>query len=208
MAIDIDVSRRLGDRTIAAHFTAGAGLTALFGPSGVGKTSILHMVAGLLRPDRGHIRIGARTLFDAGAGIDLPPEARRIGYVFQDGRLFPHRRVRANLLYGHHLADPVDRWMTLDEAVDFLGIGPLLDRWPRSLSGGEAQRVAIGRALLSGPDCLVMDEPLSSLDAARRGDIMTVIERIRDELKLPILYVSHDRAEVDRLATEVVALDG
>lgn len=206
MAIDIDIERRLGDRTIAVRFIAGPGLTALFGPSGVGKTSILGMVAGLLKPDRGHIRIGNRTLFDG--AVDLPPEARRIGYIFQDGRLFPHRRVRANLLYGHDLADPADRWMTLDEAVAFLGIGHLLDRWPHTLSGGEAQRVAIGRALLRGPDCLLMDEPLSSLDAARRGDIMTVIERIRDELKLPILYVSHDRAEVDRLATEVVTLDG
>ncbi|WP_332819987.1 molybdenum ABC transporter ATP-binding protein [Sphingopyxis sp.] len=206
MAIDIDIERRLGDRTIAVRFIAGPGLTALFGPSGVGKTSILAMVAGLLKPDRGHIRIGNRTLFDG--AVDLPPEARRIGYIFQDGRLFPHRRVRANLLYGHDLADPADRWMTLDEAVAFLGIGHLLDRWPHTLSGGEAQRVAIGRALLRGPDCLLMDEPLSSLDAARRGDIMTVIERIRDELKLPILYVSHDRAEVDRLATEVVTLDG
>jgi molybdate transport system ATP-binding protein len=204
MAIDIDVARRLGDRTIAACFTAGPGLTALFGPSGAGKTSILNMVAGLLRPDHGHIRIGARALF--GDGIDLPPEARRVGYVFQDGRLFPHRRVRANLTYGYDLADPANRWMTLDEATDFLGIGHLLDRWPHSLSGGEAQRVAIGRALLRGPEILLMDEPLSSLDAARRGDIMTVIERIRDELKLPILYVSHDRAEVDRLATSVVEI--
>lgn len=206
MSFDIDVERRLGDRRIGVCFTAGAGLTALFGPSGAGKTSILNMVAGLLKPDRGHIRIGDRTLF--GDGVDLPPEARRIGYVFQDGRLFPHRRVRANLLYGHHLADPGTRWMALDEAVEFLGIGHLLDRWPHSLSGGEAQRVAIGRALLRAPQCLLMDEPLSSLDAARREDIMTVIERIRDTLKLPILYVSHDRAEVDRLATEVVALDG
>ena len=204
MAIDIDISRRLGDRTIAARFVAGPGLTALFGPSGVGKTSILNMVAGLIRPDRGHIRIGDRALF--GDGIDLPPEARRVGYVFQDGRLFPHRRVRANLLYGHHLARPGDRWMGLDEAAQFLGIGDLLDRWPHSLSGGEAQRVAIGRALLAAPEILLMDEPLSSLDASRRGDIMVVIERIRDELKLPILYVSHDRVEVDRLATSVVEI--
>lgn len=206
MAIDIDVAKRRGDRIIETRFAAGPGLTALFGPSGAGKTSILGMVAGLLRPDRGHIRIGERTLF--GDGIDLPPEARRVGYVFQDGRLFPHRRVRANLLYGHDLAPPANRWMTLDEAVAFLGIGQLLDRWPHNLSGGEAQRVAIGRALLAGPEILLMDEPLSSLDAARRGDIMTVIERIRDELKLPILYVSHDRAEVDRLATTVVTLGG
>ena len=204
VAIDIDISRRLGDRVIAARFTAGPGLTALFGPSGAGKTSILGMVAGLLRPDRGHIRVGTRTLF--GEGTDLPPEARRVGYVFQDGRLFPHRRVRANLLYGYDLADPANRWMSLDEAVAFLGIGALLTRWPQSLSGGEAQRVAIGRALLAGPQILLMDEPLSSLDAARRDDIMAVIERIRDELALPILYVSHDRAEVDRLATEVVTI--
>lgn len=204
MAIDIDVTKRLGDRTIASRFAAGPGLTALFGPSGAGKTSILNMVAGLLTPDRGHIRIGDRTLFDG--ATDLPPEARRVGYVFQDGRLFPHRRVRANLTYGHDLADPANRWMSLEEAVQFLGIGDLLGRWPQSLSGGEAQRVAIGRALLAGPEILLMDEPLSSLDTARRGDIMTVIERIRDELKLPILYVSHDRAEVDRLATSVVAI--
>ncbi|WP_447757075.1 molybdenum ABC transporter ATP-binding protein [Sphingopyxis fribergensis] len=204
MAIDIDVTRRLGARTIAARFAAGPGLTALFGPSGVGKTSILNMVAGLLRPDRGHIRIGDRLLFDG--VIDLPPDARRVGYVFQDGRLFPHRRVRANLTYGHDLAAPAHRWMSLDEATQFLGIGHLLDRWPHSLSGGEAQRVAIGRALLAGPEILLMDEPLSSLDTPRRSDIMAVIERIRDELKLPILYVSHDRAEVDRLATQVVAI--
>ena len=202
MAIDIDVERRFGASVIAAQFTAEAGLTALFGPSGVGKTSLLNMVAGLLRPDRGHIRIGGRTLFDG--ATDLPPEARRVGYVFQDGRLFPHRRVKANLLYGWRLADPANRWMTLDEAADFLGIGHLLGRWPQSLSGGEAQRVAIGRALLAAPQILLMDEPLSSLDAARRDDIMTVIERIRDELKVPILYVSHDRAEVERLATQIV----
>jgi molybdate transport system ATP-binding protein len=204
MAIDIDIERRLGERTIAARFSAGPGLTALFGPSGVGKTSILNMVAGLLTPDRGHIRIGAHTLF--GEGIDLPPEARRIGYVFQDGRLFPHRRVRANLLYGHHLAAPAGRWMGLDEAAAFLGIGHLLGRWPASLSGGEAQRVAIGRALLAGPEILLMDEPLSSLDASRRGDIMAVIERIRDELRLPILYVTHETAEVERLAGERVMI--
>lgn len=204
MAIDIDVERRFGASVIGAQFTAEAGLTALFGPSGVGKTSLLNMVAGLLRPDRGHIRIGGRTLFDG--ATDLPPEARRVGYVFQDGRLFPHRRVKANLLYGWRLADPANRWMTLDEAADFLGIGHLLGRWPQSLSGGEAQRVAIGRALLAAPQILLMDEPLSSLDAARRDDIMTVIERIRDELKVPILYVSHDRAEVDRLATQIVEL--
>jgi len=206
MSFEIDVQRRLGDRDIAACFTADGGLTALFGPSGAGKSSILNMIAGLLTPDRGTIRVDGQTLFDSAAGTNLPPERRRLGYVFQDGRLFPHRKVRANLLYGHALAAPGDRWMSLDEAVAFLGIGHLLERWPATLSGGEAQRVAIGRALLSGPRFLLMDEPLSSLDTARREEIMAVIERIRDEMKLPILYVSHDRSEIERLATTTVML--
>jgi molybdate transport system ATP-binding protein len=206
MSFEVTVERQLGDVRIAADFAGNGGLTALFGPSGSGKSSILNMVAGLLKPDRGRIVVGGETLFDSAAGINLPPEKRRAGYVFQDGRLFPHKRVRDNLLYGWRLADPARRWMTLDEAVDFLGIGPLLARWPRTLSGGEAQRVAIGRALLSGPRFLLMDEPLSSLDAARRQEIMSVIERIRDELALPILYVSHDHGEVERLAARIVDL--
>ena len=207
MAFDIDVSRRLGDTLIAQRFTAGGGLTALFGPSGSGKTSVLNMIAGLLRPDEGRIAVDGRVLFDSAEMIDLPPEARRLGYVFQDARLFPHRRVRANLLYGHALAPQAERWMALDDAVDFLGIGHLLDRWPATLSGGEAQRVAIGRALLSGARCLLMDEPLSSLDRARREEIIRVILRIRDEMELPILYVTHDRTEIDRLASSAVELD-
>ncbi|MCJ8158431.1 molybdenum ABC transporter ATP-binding protein [Sphingomonas sp. LaA6.9] len=206
MSFEIDVEVRLGAADIAASFSAGPGLTALFGPSGAGKTTILNMVAGLVRPDRGHIVIAGESLFDHDAAIDRPVEARRAGYVFQDGRLFPHRRVRANLLYGELVADPARRWISLEEVTDFLGIGHLLDRWPRTLSGGEAQRVAIGRALLSAPRFLLMDEPLSSLDAARREEIMQVIERVRDTLGLPILYVSHDHAEVERLATTVIAV--
>lgn len=206
MSFDVDIARRLGETEIALRFEAGEGLTALFGPSGAGKTSILNMIAGLMRPDRGRITVKGELLFDMAQGVNLPPERRRLGYIFQDGRLFPHRRVRANLLYGFTLAAPGDRWMTLDEAVDFLGIGHLLDRWPATLSGGEAQRVAIGRALLSAPRFLLMDEPLASLDLPRRAEIMSVIERIRDEMKLPILYVSHDRAEIDRLATTVIQL--
>lgn len=207
MSFEIDVSRRLGDATIALTLYAGPGLTALFGPSGAGKTSVLNMVAGLLKPDSGRIAVGGEVLFDDDGGIDLRPERRRAGYVFQDGRLFPHKRVRANLLYGEKLADPDHRWIGLDEVAAFLGIGHLLDRWPRTLSGGEAQRVAIGRALLSAPRFLLMDEPLSSLDAPRRQEIMEVIERIRDDLAMPILYVSHDRAEVERLATTIVPLE-
>ncbi|MBI1403534.1 MAG: ATP-binding cassette domain-containing protein [Porphyrobacter sp.] len=206
MSFEVCIERRLGERRIAADFAAAGGLTALFGPSGAGKTSLLNMVAGLLRPDAGRIAVGGTVLFDAQRGVDLPARRRRAGYVFQDGRLFPHRRVRDNLLYGWKLARPEDRWMTLDEATGFLGIAHLLDRWPRTLSGGEAQRVAIGRALLSGPRFLLMDEPLASLDRARREEIMEVIERLRDELALPILYVSHDRDEVERLANRVVAV--
>ena len=146
-------------------------------------------------------------LFDAAAKINLPPERRACGYVFQDNRLFPHRSVRDNLLFGWRLAVPGRRFMAPEEAIEFLGIGHLLARMPRTLSGGEGQRVAIGRALLSGPRFLLMDEPLSSLDAHRREEIMAVIERIRDELRLPILYVSHDSAEVERLADQVIAMD-
>jgi len=207
MSFRVDIRRRLGESEIAARFEAGEGVTALFGPSGSGKTSILTMIAGLMRPDEGVIEVNGQRLFDSAARIDLPPERRRTGYIFQDARLFPHRRVRANLLYGHGLVPPADRWMTLDEAVAFLGIGHLLDRWPATLSGGEAQRVAIGRALLGGPRFLLMDEPLSSLDRPRRLEIMTVIERIRDEMKLPVLYVSHDRAEVDRLAATIIEIE-
>jgi molybdate transport system ATP-binding protein len=206
MSFEVAVRRRLGDTVVGAAFAAGAGLTALSGPSGAGKTAVLNMVAGLLRPDSGRIVVGGETLFDSERGIDLPPERRRLGYVFQDARLFPHRRVRANLLFGHRLAAPADRWMPVEAAIGLLGIGHLLDRWPYSLSGGEAQRVAIGRALLSGARALLMDEPLSALDPARREEIMRMIERIRDDLGLPILYVSHDRAETARLGTTSICL--
>jgi molybdate transport system ATP-binding protein len=206
MSFDIDVAITRGGRTIAACFATGPGLTVLRGPSGAGKTTMLDMVAGLLRPERGHIRVGDAALFEAATAIDVPPERRRIGYIFQDARLFPHRRVRANLLYGNRLAAPEHHWMDFGEAIGFLGIGRLLDRWPRTLSGGEAQRVAIGRALLSGATALLMDEPLTALDPARREEIMAVIEHIRDALRLPILYVTHDPAEAERLATHLVAM--
>jgi molybdate transport system ATP-binding protein len=207
MSFDIDLTSQRGDVHLALTFTAPAGLTALFGPSGAGKTSVLDMIAGLLRPQRGRVIVAGEVLFDSAARINRKPEARACGYVFQDGRLFPHRGVRDNLLFGWNLAPPERRWMTLDEAAAFLGIGHLLDRMPATLSGGEAQRVAIGRALLSAPRFLLMDEPLSSLDAPRREEIMTVIARIRDDLRLPILYVSHDRAEVERLADQVIYVE-
>jgi len=207
VCFDIDIELRRDARTIRAQIAGAGGVTALFGRSGVGKTSVLDMVAGLVRPDAGRIVVGGRVLFDAAAGVDLPPEARGAGYVFQDIRLFPHLNVEANLLYGWRLVSPENRWITQAEVCDFLGITALLRRRTRSLSGGEAQRVAIGRALLSGARFLLMDEPLSSLDAARREEILRVIERIRDDLRLPILYVSHDAREVERLATHIVELD-
>jgi len=201
MSFEVDIAKRLGEVEIAVSFLSEAGVTALFGPSGSGKTSILNMIAGLLTPDRGRIAVGGETLF--GEGVNLPPEARHAGYVFQDGRLFPHLKVRANLLYG---AVRGDGGVTFDEVVDLLGLAALLARWPRTLSGGEAQRVAIGRALLSNPRFLLLDEPLASLDRMRADEIMSMIERVRDALRLPILFVSHNREEVDRLAGQMVPI--
>lgn len=188
------------------EFHVGPGLTVLFGPSGSGKTSILNMIAGLLRPTEGRIAVGGVTLFDSATGLNVPPEKRRIGYVFQDDRLFPHLKVAANLLYGYRLVPAGARWMEPEQAIGFLRIGHLLDRWPASLSGGEAQRIAIGRALLAAPRALLMDEPLSSLDEPRRLEIMAVIEEIRDQLRIPILYVTHDRSEAERLSSNLVVL--
>ena len=199
MSFDVDLAKRLGDTDIACRIEPGEGLTVLFGPSGAGKTTVLNMIAGLVKPDRGHIRVGHETLF--GGGVDVAPERRRAGYVFQEPRLFPHLRVRANLLYGGGAGV-----LGADETIAFLGLAPLLDRWPRTLSGGEARRVAIGRALLRDPAFLLLDEPLSSLDRARREEIMVVIERLRDEVKLPILMVTHDRAEAERLGTRIVEI--
>jgi molybdate transport system ATP-binding protein len=208
MSFDVDIAIRRGERLIRLAFQAPDGLTALFGPSGTGKTSVLDALAGLIRPEEGRLAVAGEVLFDKAAGIDVAPERRACGYVFQDSRLFPHRSVSQNLLYGWHLARDDRRWMEPAEAIAFLGIAHLMERRPRTLSGGEAQRIAIGRALLSGPRFLLMDEPLASLDAARREEIMRVIERIRDELRLPILYVSHDRSEVERLADRVVGMSG
>lgn len=205
MSFEVRVKRALGDAEVAVDFAASDGLTALWGPSGAGKTSVLNMVAGLLKPDAGRIAVGGQVLFDSDAGVDVPVQDRRAGYVFQDGRLFPHLRVRDNLIYGADRAGE-GALMGLDDAAAFLGIGHLLERWPRSLSGGEAQRVAIGRALLSAPRFLLMDEPLAALDRARREEVLRVIERLRDEVRLPILYVSHDRAEVERLASLIIEI--
>jgi len=199
MAFDLDVSKRLGDAEIALQLRTGEGVTVLVGPSGAGKTSVLHMVAGLLRPDRGHIRVGGVELF--GDGTDVPPERRRVGYVFQESRLFPHLKVAANLRYG------AARTAAVEGVADLLEITHLLDRWPRTLSGGEAKRVAIGRALLSDPAFLLLDEPTASLDRARAAEVERAILDIRDRLRLPILMVTHDRIQAERLATTMVEID-
>ena len=201
MSLSVDIRHQLGDTALAATFETEGGVTALFGRSGAGKTSVVNAVAGLLRPRKGRIVLGDRVLLDRAAGINVAVHRRRVGYVFQDARLFPHLSVRGNLLYGA----PDDGH--LGRIADLLGIEGLLDRRPRALSGGEKARVAIGRALLSDPALLLMDEPLASLDQARKEEILPYLERLRDEAGLPILYVSHAVEEVARLANTLVLLD-
>ena len=207
MSFDIDVEARRGDFALSITFQASAGLTMLFGPSGAGKTSILDMIAGVLEPARGRIVVDGHVLFDSDRRINLNLEYRRVGYIFQDARLFPHMSVLGNLLYGYKLTAAAERYAAPDHIVDLLGISPLLERRPSSLSGGEQQRVAIGRAILSSPRLLLMDEPLASLDDARKHEILPYIERLRDELKIPVLYVTHAQAEVERLAAAVIEIE-
>src|SRR5438445_6108622 len=209
--LEVDIEHRLGTFALDVHFRAGRGLTALFGRSGGGKTSVVNTIAGLISPHKGRIVVDGLVLTDTELGVRLPTHRRRIGYVFQEGRLFPHLSVRQNLLYGRWFAPPVDRKGggragEVDQIVDLLGIGALLQRRPANLSGGEKQRVAIGRALLARPRLLVMDEPLASLDEARKTEILPYIERLRDEAGVPIVYVSHQVGEVARLATTMVVL--
>lgn len=205
MSLSFRARHRLGSFMLNAAFDAPDGVTALFGRSGSGKTTIVNAVAGLLRPDEGRIAAGDSVLTDTAAGLFLPPHRRRIGYVFQDARLFPHLTVRQNLLYGRWFAKGAGPG--LDRIAGLLGIAPLLDRRPAALSGGERQRVALGRAILSNPRLLLMDEPLAALDEARKAEILPYLERLRDEVGLPILYVSHSAAEVARLATTVVLVE-
>ncbi len=206
MTLTVDIRHRLGNFLLDAKFTAGGGLVALFGRSGAGKTSIINIIAGLIRPDQGRVAIGEEVLVDTAQGVFVPRHRRRIGYVFQEGRLFPHLTVRQNLLYGRWFVPQADRRDDLGRVVDLLGISSILERAPGRLSGGEKQRVAIGRALLASPRLLLMDEPLASLDEARKAEILPYIERLRDQSRVPIVYVSHSIAEVARLATSIVLL--
>ena len=207
MSLDIDIEHTRGTFRLAVRFTSQPGVTALFGRSGAGKSSLVNIVAGLIKPQSGKVIVDGQTLVDIERGVFVPRHRRRVGYVFQDSRLFPHLSVRQNLLYG--------RWFSrgdggvagdFNSIVDLLGIAALTERKPESLSGGEKQRVAIGRALLAHPRLLLMDEPLASLDESRRAEILPYIERLRDGTGVPILYVSHSVAEVARLATTVVIL--
>src|SRR5579871_3129296 len=205
MTIEVDITHRLGAFTLDVHFVSEGRLTALFGQSGSGKTSLINVISGLIRPDRGRVVVDGTTLIDTDAGIFVPTWRRRVGYVFQEGRLFPHLTVRQNLTFGRWFRPTAER-KNLKTVVDLLGIGHLLQRRPGALSGGEKQRVAIGRALLASPRVLLMDEPLAALDETRKAEILPYIEKLRDETGIPIVYVSHALAEVSRLASSVVVL--
>lgn len=204
--LSLDLQLRRGSFQRHVRIEDDARVIALSGHSGAGKTSVLHAIAGLVKPLSGHIRFDGRTLFDSASSIDLPVHLRRVGYVFQDARLFPHLDVRRNLEYGRHAANAAPG-PGFDSVVELLGIGPLLGRRIANLSGGETQRIALGRALLSQPALLLLDEPLSMLDLARREELIPYLQRVRDETTLPIVYVSHSAEEVKRLTDAVHVLD-
>jgi molybdate transport system ATP-binding protein len=205
--LSVDVEKQLGDFRLAAKFETTAGATALFGPSGAGKTSLVNMIGGLLTPERGRIALDDDVLFDSASRVNVPAHRRCIGTVFQEGRLFPHMTVERNLGYGRWIgglpADPAE-W---DRIVALLDIGTLLQRRPGRLSGGERQRVAIGRALLMKPRLLLLDEPLASLDRVRKLEILPYLARLRDEAKVPMIYVSHLAGEIQKLCSQVVRIE-
>lgn len=205
--LDIHIKRRQGEFQIDTAFQSeDVGVTALFGNSGAGKTSIINMISGLVRPDEGHVIVGGRCLFDSKSAVDLAPEKRHIGYIFQEGRLFPHLSVRKNLTFGMQRTEKKRRYVDFDEVVTLLGIEHLIDRSPAKLSGGEKQRVAIGRALLTSPSLLLMDEPLASLDEARKDEVLPFIARLSRRFSIPIIYVSHSLEEIFALADTMVVL--
>lgn len=205
--LSVSVEKRLGDFTLIAKFEAAGGVTALFGPSGAGKTTIVNMIAGLVAPDRGRIVLDDTVLFDFATRQNVPAHRRRIGYVFQEGRLFPHLTVAKNLEYGRWMNRLAHDATETERIVALLDIGPLLKRRPGKLSGGERQRVAIGRALLMKPQLLLLDEPLASLDRARKLEILPYLAKLRDEAKVPMIYVSHQAGEILRIASQVVRIE-
>jgi len=205
--IEIDVVHRLGAFGLEARIAAAGRVLAICGASGAGKTTVLMIIAGLMRPTAGRVVVEGAVFLDTAAGVDLAPRQRRIGYVFQDARLFPHLSVAQNLLYGRRFTPAAQRFVDFDAVVALLGIEALLARRPERLSGGEKQRVAIGRALLVSPRLLLLDEPLAALDDARRMDILGYIEKMRDAFAIPIVLVSHRLSEVERLASDVAVLE-
>ena len=205
--LSVTVEKQLGELALDVSFTSAGGVTALFGMSGAGKTSVINMIAGLIDPARGRIALDDTVLFDAAAGINVPAWRRGVGVVFQESRLFPHFTVKHNLDYGRWMRGLKADAKAFAHVVELLDIGPLLARRPGRLSGGERQRVAFGRALLMQPRLLLLDEPLASLDAARKQEILPYLERLRDDARVPMIYVSHDPAEVRRIATRVVRLE-
>ena len=205
--IEIQIRHKLGAFAIEADIRATGRILALSGPSGAGKTTLLNMIAGLVRPDEGRIAVDEVAFLDTATGLDMPTQLRRIGYVFQEPRLFPHLSVAGNLKYGARFAPSGARLIGFDQVVALLGVGHLLARRPARLSGGEKQRVAIGRALLSSPRALLLDEPLTAIDDARRRDILGLIEQLRDAFAIPIIFVSHQVGEVERLASDIAVLD-
>jgi molybdate transport system ATP-binding protein len=206
MSLEVSAVARLGEFILDADFKSESRVTAIFGPSGSGKTSVLNTIAGLLRPERGRVAVDGSVLLDTAACVFVPPQRRRIGYVFQDDRLFPHLSVKGNLLYGRFFAGSSHQHASLEEVIDLLDLGGLLHRGISALSGGEKQRVAIGRALLSSPRLLLLDEPLSSLDERRKDEVMPFLEKLRDRASMPIVYVSHVQSEIERLAGTVVLM--
>ena len=205
--IEIVARRSLGRFEIDVDIRASGRVLALCGASGAGKTSLLNIIAGLERPRSGRVMVGGETFLDTARGVDVPVRARRLGYVFQEPRLFPHLSVASNLTYGARFAPAGDGAVGFAEVVKLLGIGALLDRRPDTLSGGEKQRVAIGRALLSRPRALLLDEPLTAIDHARRQEILGLIETLRDAFRIPIIFVSHRGSEVARLATDIATIE-
>ena len=206
--LKVDIEKQLGDFRLEASFTSNGLVTGLFGNSGAGKTSIINMIAGLTVPDRGRISLDNDVLDDSRSGVHVPPHRRRIGYVFQDARLFPHLSVRQNLDYGRRMNGLAHDAAIEKRTIDLLDIGHLLDLRPAQLSGGERQRVALGRALLAKPKLLLLDEPLGALDDERKAEILPYFIRLRDETRVPMVLVSHDAGEMRQLATNVVMLKG
>jgi molybdate transport system ATP-binding protein len=206
MTLFAEIRHRFEVATIDIRLELGSGLTALLGPSGAGKTSVLNVIAGLLHPEHGVVRLNDELLTHTERGVWTPPHARRIGYVFQESRLFPHLTVRQNLMYGRWFNGRRDA-AGVQETVDLLGLSSLLSRHPERLSGGEQRRVALGRALLSRPRLLLLDEPLGSVDVARRQEILPYLDRLIAELKLPMIYVTHERGEIESRAERVIVMD-